>query len=68
MQFRPNAGYAFPVAADSWHSVDTLDDSVPERNSLMLTYYLDWGVLGRVRNRVKRVANLVGVMAGIRAA
>ena len=34
----------------------------------MLTYYLDWGVLGRVRNRVKRVANLVGVMAGIRAA
>jgi hypothetical protein len=59
MQFRPNAGYAFPVAADSWHSVDTLDDSVPERNSLMLTYYLDSGVLGRVRNRVKRVANLV---------
>jgi hypothetical protein len=59
MQFRPNAGYAFPVAADSWHSVDTLDDSVPERNSLMLTYYLDAGVIGRVRNRVKRVANLV---------
>lgn len=59
MQFRPNAGYAFPVAADTWHSVDTLDASVSERNSLMLTYYLDSGVLGRMRNRVKRVANLV---------
>jgi hypothetical protein len=59
MQFRPNAGYAFPVAANSWHSVDRLDASVPERNSLMLTYYLDSGVLGRMRNRVKRVASLV---------
>jgi hypothetical protein len=59
MQFRPNAGYAFPVAADRWHSVDTLDGSVPERNSLMLTYYLDSGVVGRLRNRLKRVANLV---------
>jgi hypothetical protein len=59
MVFRPNGGYAFPVGADTWHSVDKLDAAVPERNSLMLTYYLDAGVLGRFRNRVKRVANAV---------
>jgi len=57
MRFVPNSGYAFAVMPESFHSVDRLDDSVVERNSLMLVYYLDDGVFGRMRNRIKRVAS-----------
>lgn len=63
MRFVPNSGYAFPVMPESFHSVDRLDDSVSERNSLMLTYYLDDGVLDRVRNRIKRVGSSIGYEA-----
>lgn len=63
MRFAPNSGYAFPVMPESFHSVDRLDDSVAERNSLMLTYYLDDGVLDRMRNRIKRVASAAGYEA-----
>lgn len=63
MRFAPNSGYAFAVMPESFHSVDRLDESVSERNSLMLTYYLDDGVLDRVRNRIKRVASSAGYEA-----
>jgi hypothetical protein len=48
LPFRPATGYAFPVVRHhSWHSVARTSDADGERNSLMLTYYVqdhryDW--------------------------
>jgi hypothetical protein len=55
LAFRPATVYAFPVVYhESWHSVAQTDDD-SERNSLMLTYYVQDGVLGRLFQRLKRV-------------
>jgi hypothetical protein len=53
--FRPASGYAFPVVYhESWHSVAPTTEADGERNSLMLTYYVQDGLLGRVAQRLKR--------------
>jgi hypothetical protein len=53
--FRPAAGYAFPVVYhESWHSVAKTSDADGERNSLMLTYYVQEGLHGRLLQRLKR--------------
>jgi hypothetical protein len=56
LEFAPNTGYAFPVVADSWHSVRQMNQDDGERNSLMLIYYVDQGWLGENINRAKRFA------------
>lgn len=55
LMFRPATGYAFPVVYhESWHSVARTSDADGERNTLMLTYYVQDGLFGRVLQRLKR--------------
>ncbi|MEA3187796.1 MAG: hypothetical protein QOD99_1626 [Chthoniobacter sp.] len=56
LEFAPNTGYAFPVTAESWHSVEQMTSADGERNSLMVIYYIDQGPFGEMVNRLKRVA------------
>ena len=55
LEFARNTGYAFPVTAESWHSVEPMKDSDGERNSLMLTYYVRQGPLGETFITLKRL-------------
>ena len=56
LAFRPASGYAFPVVYhESWHSVAQTSDGDGERNSLMLTYYVQDGVSGWLLQRLKRL-------------
>ncbi len=57
MRFAPNTGYAFAVGDDSWHSADTVHDRVKSRDSILLTYFVDQGLLRTLRNRAKRLGN-----------
>lgn len=42
MQFLPSSGYAFPVRRkESWHSAPTTTEADGERQSILLTYYVD---------------------------
>jgi hypothetical protein len=59
MKFAPNTGYAFAVGEDTWHSADPVGAEVDTRDSILLTYYVDSGLLRILRNRSKRVGNLV---------
>jgi hypothetical protein len=59
LPFAPNTGYAFAVASDTYHSVDTVGPEVRTRDSILLTYFLDDSALDRTKNRVKRFANLL---------
>ncbi len=59
MRFAPNTGYAFAVGDDTWHSADPVHDGVKTRDSLLLTYFVDAGLLRIARNRGKRVGNFV---------
>jgi hypothetical protein len=59
MRFAPNSGYAFAVGADTWHSVDPVGPEVSNRDSILLTYFLDAGPLRILRNRGKRLGNLL---------
>jgi hypothetical protein len=55
LKFRPATGYAFPVVYhESWHSVARTSDADGERNTLMLTYYVQDGLFGRLLQRLKR--------------
>lgn len=60
MRFAPNSGYAFAVGDDSWHSADPVGPEVTTRDSILLTYFVDSGVLRILRNRLKRVGNFLG--------
>jgi hypothetical protein len=60
MKFSPNTGYAFAVADDTWHSADTVGPEVKTRDSILLTYFVDAGVLRFLRNRAKRIGNFLG--------
>jgi hypothetical protein len=60
MRFLPNTGYAFAVAEDTWHSADTVGPEVTTRDSILLTYFVDAGLLRVLRNRAKRIGNFVG--------
>jgi hypothetical protein len=59
MTFAPNTGYAFAVGTDTWHSADPVGPEVKTRDSILLTYFVDAGVLRFLRNRGKRLGNFV---------
>ena len=59
MRFARNTGYAFAVGDDTWHSADPVHDRVKSRNSILLTYFVDSGLLKVLRNRGKRLGNFV---------
>jgi hypothetical protein len=59
MTFAPNTGYAFAVGTDTWHSADPVGPEVKTRDSILLTYFVDAGVLRFLRNRGKRIGNFV---------
>lgn len=59
MRFAPNTGYAFAVGDDTWHSADPVHDRVKTRDSILLTYFVDSGMLKVLRNRGKRLGNFV---------
>lgn len=59
MKFARNAGYAFAVGDNTWHSADPVGDDVETRDSILLTYFVDSGLLRFLRNRGKRVGNFV---------
>ena len=60
MKFAPNTGYAFAVGTDTWHSADRIGPEVTTRDSILLTYFVDSGVLRILRNRGKRLGNFLG--------
>jgi len=59
MRFAPNCGYAFAVGNDTWHSADPVHNRVKTRDSILLTYFVDHGLLKVLRNRGKRLGNFV---------
>ncbi len=59
MTFAPNSGYAFAVGTDTWHSADRIGNEVKTRDSILLTYFVDAGLLRYLRNRGKRFGNFV---------
>ena len=59
MPFSPNTGYAFAVADNTWHSADPVGPEVKTRDSILLTYFVDAGPFRFVRNRGRRVLNLL---------
>ena len=59
MRFAPNSGYAFAVGDDTWHSADAVHTRVKSRDSILLTYFVDQGLLRNFRNRGKRLGNFV---------
>jgi hypothetical protein len=60
MKFARNSGYAFAVGTDTWHSADPVGHEVETRDSILLTYFVDAGLLRFLRNRGKRVGNFIG--------
>ena len=59
MKFAPNTGYAFAVGKDTWHSADAVGSEVRTRDSILLTYFVDAGMLRFMRNRSKRFGNFM---------
>ena len=59
MTFAPNTGYAFAVGSDTWHSADAAGPEVETRDSILLTYFIDAGLLRFLRNRGKRLGNFI---------
>jgi hypothetical protein len=59
MRFARNTGYAFAVGDNTWHSADPVGAEVETRDSILLTYFVDAGLLRFLRNRSKRVGNFV---------
>jgi len=59
MRFAPNTGYAFAVGDDTWHSADPVHNRVKTRDSILLTYFVDSGLLRTIRNRGKRIGNFL---------
>jgi hypothetical protein len=59
MRFAPNSGYAFAVGDDTWHSADPVGSEVRTRDSILLTYFVDAGMLRILRNRGKRLGNFL---------
>ena len=59
MTFAPNSGYAFAVGTDTWHSADRIGPEVRTRDSILLTYFVDAGLVRYLRNRGKRLGNFV---------
>jgi hypothetical protein len=60
MKFLPNTGYAFAVAEDTWHSADTVGPEVKTRDSILLTYFVDQGLLRFCVIAASGVGNFLG--------
>ncbi len=58
-KFAPNAGLAFAVGDNTWHSVDPVGPEVTTRDLLILQYFVDSGLLRMFRNRGKRIGNML---------
>ncbi|MDR3468622.1 MAG: hypothetical protein P4M07_22050 [Xanthobacteraceae bacterium] len=58
-QFLPNSGFAFAVDKDTWHSVDPVGPEVTTRDLIILQYFVDSGLQRILRNRGKRLGNLL---------
>ncbi len=59
MKFARNCGYAFAVGTDTWHSADPVHNKVETRDSILLTFFVDSGLLPILKNRTKRIGNFV---------
>ena len=59
MKFAPNTGYAFAVGDNTWHSADPVGAEIETRDSILLTYFVDSGLLKVLRNRGKRIGNFL---------
>jgi hypothetical protein len=59
MLFSPNTGYAFGVADNTWHSVGRVGSEVKTRDSILLTYFVDAGPWRFLRNRGRRLQNVL---------
>jgi hypothetical protein len=59
MRFAPNTGYAFAVGDNTLHSADPVGPEVETRDSILLTYFVDAGLMRFFRNRGKRLGNFV---------
>jgi hypothetical protein len=60
LAFRPASGYGFPVLRhETWHSVPRTQEADRERNSMMLTYYVQDGLWSWLQHRIKRVGLFV---------
>ncbi len=58
-RFAPNSGFAFAVGDDTWHSVDPVGPEVGTRDLIILQYFVDSGLQRMLRNRGKRIGNLL---------
>jgi len=58
-RFAPNSGFAFAVGDNTWHSVDTVGPEVKTRDLIILQYFVDSGLQRILRNRGKRLGNLL---------
>ena len=59
MSFSPNTGYAFAVGEHTYHSVYRVGPEVRNRDSILLTYFVDHSLLQLLRNRMKRIGNFL---------
>jgi hypothetical protein len=59
MRFARNTGYAFAVGDDTWHSADMVHNRIETRDSILLTFFVDRGLLRILRNRGKRAGNFL---------
>lgn len=57
MKFLPNSLYAFAVTPASFHSLGDMTEADGVRHSLMLTYYVEQGLMDTLRRHGKRVLN-----------
>jgi hypothetical protein len=61
LAFRPATDYAFPVIRhEGWHSVPQTSHADGQRDSLMLTYYVQDGVSGWLAQRLQRILVFLG--------
>ena len=58
-RFAANSGFAFAVGDNTWHSVDTVGPEVKTRDLIILQYFVDSGLQRFLRNRGKRLGNLL---------
>jgi hypothetical protein len=58
-RFAPNSGFAFAVGDNTWHSVDTVGPEVRTRDLIILQYFVDSGLQRFLRNRGKRIGNML---------
>lgn len=58
-RFAPNSGMAFAVGDNTWHSVDPVGPEVETRDLIILQYFVDSGLLRMLRNRGKRLGNML---------